>query len=97
MRVLVVVVAKKTGYVTTTRANFRVFRERYLPWAVKSRSSPASGSWEVTVVKRIDEKNRIGTAGNTITSLEVRVKNVGTDELSIRATAFEAASPTRER
>ena len=70
-------------------------------------SNPASGTWEITVVKRIDddtarilaidETNRVATATNTIASLEVRVKNVGTQEFSVRATAFEAASPSREK
>ena len=70
-------------------------------------SSDVSGSWEVTVVKRIDddtarilaldEKNRVGVAGNTITSVEIRVKNVGAQEFSVRATAFDVASPSREK
>lgn len=70
-------------------------------------SNPASGTWEVTVLKRIDddtarilaldETNRVGTAGNTITSVELRVKNTGKDEFSVRATAFEATTPSREK
>lgn len=68
-------------------------------------SDPASGTWEVTVVKRIDDdtarilaidaQNRVGTVGNTITSVELRVKNVGAAEFSVRATSFEAASLSR--
>ena len=70
-------------------------------------SNPASGTWEVTVLKRIDDdtarilaietQNRVEKPGNTIASVELRAKNVGTAEFSIRATAFETTSVTREK
>ncbi len=69
-------------------------------------ASSVSGNWEITVQKRIDDdtarilaidsKNRIATPGDIIVSVEIRAKNVG-PEFSIRATAFELATVTRER
>ena len=68
----------------------------------------ASGAWEITVVRRIDDdterilaieaSNRLATSGNTIASVELRAKSLGPDaETSIRATSFEAATAVRDR
>jgi hypothetical protein len=67
-----------------------------------------SGKWEITVMRRIDDdtarilaiesNNRLANEGTAITSLEIRVKSLGTDaETSIRATAFEVTTATRQR
>jgi hypothetical protein len=70
--------------------------------------SAGSGAWEVTVVRRIDDDtarilaieatNRVEVEGNTIASLEIRARSLGpAAETSIRATAFEVTTATRER
>lgn len=67
-----------------------------------------SGKWEITVVRRIDDdttrilaiepSNRLANEGNAIVSVEVRAKSLGPGaETSIRSTAFEVATATRER
>jgi hypothetical protein len=71
-------------------------------------SGAASGAWDITVVRRIDDdtarilaieaNNRVSTPGNTLTSVELRAKSLGPDpETSIRATSFVLATAVRER